>query len=371
MRIRAKGGSPVMTAPTQVAMRLIAQGAKPAALRSAHVARRQNLDRKVRVLAVVHGWMPALAAGSERMLQHMLDALPRNEFEVAVLSLGFGDDRRVTAYEYQGLPVYVGYDPPFQPDIIVTHHGPASRVVQALSQDFPEARVVAVYHNERYDIPDIRALDAELEVFNTWWVAREILRPGAVGYDGMDPSKIVIHPPLDYDRHVVNQTGAAVTLVNLQENKGVHVFNQLAQQFPKMDFLGVEGTHGRQEYRRDLKNIKYMKTTQDMRDVWRMSRVVLMPSGYESYGMVAAEACASGIPVIANPTVGLVECLGPAGIYIPRDNVDDWARTLHLLMTDPEMYRERSEAAHLRGLELKAQTKAELARFVEGMRGLS
>lgn len=370
MRIRAKGGSPVMTAPTEVAMRLIAQGAKPATLRNTHVNHRQDLGRPARVLAVVHGWMPTLAAGSERMLQHMLDALPRSEFEVAVLSLGFGDDRRVTAYEYQGVPVHVGYEPPFEPDIIVTHHGPASRVVQALSQDYPEARIVAVYHNERYDIPDIQALSAELEVFNTQWVAARVLRPGAAGWDGLTPGKMVVHPPLEFDRHAVEETGSAVTLVNLQENKGVKVFQELARRMPDTRFLGVEGTHGLQEKPR-IPNVEYMSVTQDMRDVWRKSRVVLMPSGYESYGMVAAEAQVNGIPVIANPTTGLAECLGSAGIFIPRANIDDYERTLHLLLEDRKHYQERSDMARLRGLELEQQTKRELARFVDEMRGLS
>jgi Glycosyl transferases group 1 len=366
MRIRARGGYPVMTAPTEVALRMIAQGATPATLRTKHENPRQGLGRPARVLAVVHGWMPYLAAGSERMMQHMLDALPRDEFEVAVLSLGYGDDPGAESfYVYEGLPVTVGYEPPFVPDIIITHHGPGSRVVQALSQEYPDTRVVAVYHNERYDIPDIRALDADLSVFNTEWVAKSVLGPQPEG----GPS-VVVHPPLEFERHCVEETGSAVTLVNLQENKGVRVFQELARRMPDVRFLGVSGTHGQQERPR-IPNIEYMPVTQDMRNVWRKTRIVLMPSGYESYGMVAAEAQVNGIPVIANPTLGLQECLGHAGIYIPRENIDDYERTLRLLLEDRKHYQERSDTARLRGLELEAQTKRELSRFVEGMRALS
>ncbi len=360
MRIRAKGGFPVMHAPVEVALRLIAQGATPATLRTKHRVPGQNLGRKAQVLAVVHGWMPHLAAGSERMLQHMLDALPRDEFEVTILSLGFGDDRLPqTPYEYQGVPVHVGYDLPVIPDIIVTHHGPASRVVQAFAQEYPDSRVVAVFHNERYDIPDIKALDADLEVSNTDWVKKSL---GSSG--------IVVHPPLEYARHSVEETGAAVTLVNLQDNKGVHVFQELARRMPDVRFLGVEGTHGRQE-KPKIPNVEYFPVTQDMRDVWRKTRVVLMPSGYESYGMVAAEAQVNGIPVIANPTYGLVECLGHAGIFIPRDDIDDYERTVRLLLEDRKHYQERSDMARLRGVELTEQTDRELARFVDEMRALS
>lgn len=365
MQVRAKGGT-LMSGPTEVMLRMIAQGARPAKLREKHVNPRQDLGRKVQVLAVVHGWMPYLAAGSERMVQHMLDALPREEFEVTVLSLGYSDGRyQPTPYVYQGTPVYVGYSAPVVPDIIVTHHGPGARVVQALAQDFPEARIVAVYHNERYDIDDIQALNAELEVFNTEWVAKSVLGPEPGG-----GHKMVVHPPLEAERHLVEETGSAVTLVNLQENKGVRVFQELARRMPDIRFLGVEGTHGTQE-KPKIPNVEYMPVTQDMRDVWRKSRVVLMPSAYESYGMVAAEAQVNGIPVIANPTFGLQECLGHAGIYIPRDNIADYERAIRLLIEDKKHYQERSDTARLRGVELQAQTERELTRFIHEMRGLS
>lgn len=362
MQVYARGGT-LVSGPMPVLVRMLAQGARPATIRQKHDVPRQNLGRKVRVLAVVHGWMPYLAAGSERMVQHMLDSLPRDEFEVAVLSLGFGDERyNQVPYDYEGTTVYSGFDVPFDPDIIVTHHGPSARVVQAISAGFPECRIVAVYHNERYDIPDIQNLGAELEVFNTRWV-RDTLSDSGNG--------IVVHPPLEYDRHTVEETGSAVTLVNLQDNKGVDLFYALAERMPDTRFLGVEGTHGKQEYRRDLKNIEFMSTTQDMRDVWRKSRIVLMPSAYESYGMVAAEAQVNGIPVIANPTTGLTECLGKAGIFIPRENVDDYERTIRLLLEDRKKYQERSDMARLRGVELAEQTTHELSTFVDKMRELS
>ncbi len=363
MQVKTVGGT-VVSGPGPVMIRMLAQGAKPATIRTKHVVPRQNLGRPARVLAVVHGWMPYLAAGSERMIQHMLDALPREEFEVAVLSLGFGDERyRQVPYVYEGTTVYSGFDVPFVPDIIVTHHGPSARVVQYLAEDFPETRIVAVYHNERYDIPDIQDLGAELEVYNTEWV-RDTLSDPAGG------NSIVVHPPLEYQRHAVDETGSSVTLVNLQDNKGVDVFYALAKRMPDVRFLGVEGTHGKQEIKK-LPNVEHVGVTQDMRDVWRKSRIVLMPSGYESYGMVAAEAQVNGIPVIANPTQGLVECLGHAGIFIPRDNIDDYERTVRLLLEDRKHYQQRSDMARLRGVELAEQTNRELARFVEEMRELS
>lgn len=357
-QIRMPSGT-VLDGPPELVRRFLAQGGKlldsPGFSFGPHVS-----GRKVRVLAVVHGWFPHLAAGSERMLQHMLDALPRDEFEVEILSFGAGPDVIYeTEYEYEGKHVTVGFDPPFVPDLIVTHHGPGARVTQALALEFPDAAIVAVFHNERFDIPDIVGLNANLNVFNTEWVKDAIQEDG-----------IVVHPPLEYDRHHVDDTGQCVTLVNLQDNKGVGTFYRLAERMGDVVFQGVIGTHGEQEIRTDLENVLIQPTTQDMRPVWRRSQVVLMPSEYESYGMVAAEACVSGIPVIAHPTPGLSECLDWAGIFIDREDIPGYERALRLLLTDEDHYQERSHMAALRARELVSQSQQELSTFVDRVREL-
>lgn len=73
-------------------------------------------------------------------------------------------------------------------------------------------------------------------------------------------------------------------------------------------------------------------------DVWSRTKVLLIPSNYETYGMVGVEAIASGIPTIAHPTDGLCESLGDAGWFIPRDDVDEWQRVIELLLTDDAVY---------------------------------
>lgn len=361
MEVRQPDGGMLGMHP-ELARRFLFQGARSQTV-PPRTPRPVPLDRKVRVLAVVHGWMPSLAAGSERMLQHMLDALPEDEFETEILSFGVGEDVQTDrTYTYDGRLVHRGFSvhTDFEPDVIVFHHGYAARVLPALYAEYPHAWVIAVYHNERYDIEDIRRAGADLSVYNTRWV-REALR----GHG------LVIHPPLEADRHRVESTGDAVTLINLQENKGIRLFERLADRMSdEHPFLGVHGTHGEQEtWCLELTpGVTLMPTTQDMREVWSKTKVLLMPSEYESYGMVAAEASLNGIPVIANPTPGLVECLGGSGLFIPRDDTDAWERTLKLLLTDPEHYRVRSELAAVRGRELEAQSRRELSRFVRRVR---
>lgn len=349
--------------PAELTRRFLVQGAKLVGDLPPRSPRTVPPSRKIRVLAVVHGWFPSLAAGSERMVQHMLSALPREEFEVDVLSFGFGETDSTTEslYEYEGIPVHRGYSPVYEvdPDVIIFHHGPVARVMPSFYLEYPEAHVIAVYHNDRFDIQDIKDAKADLEVFNTREVKRSVGGPG-----------IVVHPPLEPSRHFVEKTGSKILLSNIQKNKGVYQFAELARRMPEFEFLGLVGTHETQEFDllRPIPNVEIHPVVQDMRVIWRKTRITLMPSGYESYGMIAAESCVSGIPVIASPTPGLIECLDHAGLFIPRDDVDGYEKTLRLLLTDENHYRERSSLAALRGRELEAQSQRELSRFVNRVR---
>lgn len=341
--------------PPDLIRRFLAQGARSPYDRAAHTTTAKITGRKIRVLAVVHGYLPDLAAGSERMVQHMLAALPVTEFDVSVLSFTGSEPRYVS----EGIPVKVGFSPDEAPDIIITHHGQASRVTLDLANEYPEARIVAVFHNDRYDIGDLVRLNADLNVYNTRWVQESL---GGTG--------IVIHPPLEPDRHRVAQAGRKVTMVNLQANKGVHTFSALAARMPDTEFLGVTGTHGEQLLTESSGNVEVSPVVQDMRQIWAQSRVVLMPSWYESFGMVAAEACVSGIPVIAHPTPGLVECLGFAGIFVDRDDIAGYERAVHLLLTDEKHYAEWSDRARVRAAQIVAQTQEELSLFVQSLQKL-
>src|SRR5678815_5651953 len=96
--------------------------------------------------------------------------------------------------------------------------------------------------------------------------------------------------------------------------------------------------------------------------VYARTRILLMPSAYETWGRVGVEAMCSGIPVIAHPTPGLTEALGDAGFFDDRDDVDAWAKTVRRL-DDPAEYRKASRAAFKRAAEL--DPTSDLARFAD------
>jgi hypothetical protein len=157
---------------------------------------------------------------------------------------------------------------------------------------------------------------------------------------------LVVHPPIiaaDY----TTEPGDAVTLVNLTEDKGASLFWALAERFPERPFLGVRGWGPQLVPEAVPDNVEVIGPIDDMRTVYARTRVLLVPSVYESFGRVPLEAGVSGIPTIAHPADGLRESLGDAPVWVARDDVDDWVDAIQRL-DDPDLYAAHSEAARAR-----------------------
>jgi glycosyltransferase involved in cell wall biosynthesis len=81
------------------------------------------------------------------------------------------------------------------------------------------------------------------------------------------------------------------------------------------------------------------------------SDVLVLPSEYETFGMVVSEAMACGLPAIVSDHVGarfdLIDGHG-TGIVYPAGNVDSLAGVLHEILPDSERLRRMGEAARLR-----------------------
>jgi glycosyltransferase involved in cell wall biosynthesis len=182
---------------------------------------------------------------------------------------------------------------------------------------------------------------------------------------------LVVHPPVIPGEHEAERTGQHVTLVNISRHKGVDTWRGAARILPELPFLGVTGAHGRQVHRPRLPNMRVIGQTSDMRrHVWARTRVLLAPSLYESYGMAAVEALASGLPVIAHPTPGLREALGDAGVWVERDDIDGWADMIRELYPAGGRRREVAAAARARSAFLARQVVVELQQWTDAVSGL-
>lgn len=86
---------------------------------------------------------------------------------------------------------------------------------------------------------------------------------------------------------------------------------------------------------------------QDLAERLRRATIVLMPSHSETFGLVALEGAASGIPVVARATGGLRESVvdGETGILITGDDPEVWAEGLERLLDDEDLAKRMGQAA--------------------------
>lgn len=139
-----------------------------------------------------------------------------------------------------------------------------------------------------------------------------------------------------------------IALINVNENKGVNEFIQLAEMLPQYEFLGIKGVYGIQ-ITPDKPNITWREN--GVID-WSEIKVLLVPSETESWSQVATEAICNGIPVICSDLPGLRENLGSSGIFIDKKNLSLYEHNINALMQSDDLYIYQSEKCYKRAKEL-------------------
>lgn len=153
-------------------------------------------------------------------------------------------------------------------------------------------------------------------LYNSRWIQKKLNYPW--------PS-MVFTPPVDYQQYdlgKIPRENEYITLINLDENKGGFILRRLAEAMPDKKFLAVKGSYSEPHYFGQASNfppnVKVIPNTPNIKEVYAQTRILLMLSRYESWGMTATEAMCNGIPVICTPTEGLKENCADAGIFLPH-----------------------------------------------------
>lgn len=320
----------------------------------------------MKVLALAHQYVPVRCAGAETMLHSMLRALAARGHQVDVsLSRQTG----MPPYEVDGVRVWPWTD---KRDVF-RWLGDANLIVAHL-ENTPRATFlgqynripVALVHHNTFDTSKNALATAQARVdlvaVNSHWMAEDLARWHR-NQRLPQPGTIVVRPLVDPDEYATTP-GDRVTLVNLRRadggdhdglSKGGETLRALAERMPRVEFLGVTGAYGWQQDMSGLPNVEVLPhvPAHEMRDrVYSRTRVLLVPSSYESWGRVANEAMCSGIPVVASPTPGLRECVGDAGIYVDWRDVDGWVRALQRLAM-PGPWKHWSGKARARAEQLR------------------
>ena len=171
--------------------------------------------------------------------------------------------------------------------------------------------------------------------------------------------------------------GDCITLINANLNKGVHQFLGLARALPQHKFLGILPYYGEKTVPPAPDNVEWIPFQDDIRNILKRTRILLVPSYYESFGRVAVEAMINGIPVVyskpvtnsvypGGSTEGLHDWIQPAGIGLPRDATSEWADAVRAL-DDPEAYAAKSaeSRSHIEAMNLFGEG-TRIAEMVEG-----
>ncbi|WP_324604768.1 glycosyltransferase family 4 protein [Streptomyces sp. NRRL F-5135] len=299
---------------------------------------------------------PEHNAGAEHMLVSMLRPLVERGHDVSVWLSRYGKAHQ--EYVYRGIkviPLESRLDFSLavrRADVLVAHLETVPSTA-SLARGYGKPLVVVCHNTHRPTFRDVAAGGTALAVYNSLWMEREAELFFAEYPKSVRPAvRLIVRPPV-FAAEYATKPGKAITLINCNSEKGGHVLKALAERMPKQQFLAVKGAYGVQILP-DLPNVEVVEHVrgEDMREqVYARTRVLLMPSSYESWGRAGCEALASGIPVVAHPTPGLCESLGEAGIFVDRNDVDGYEAVLRKLFTAAE-YRLAARRAKARSAEL-------------------
>ncbi len=89
------------------------------------------------------------------------------------------------------------------------------------------------------------------------------------------------------------------------------------------------------------------KSQETLHYYYAAAEAVVMPSHYESFGMVALEAMACGTPVVASEVGGLAYLVqdGVTGFHAPANDPEELAGKIHLILENDALRQEMSRAA--------------------------
>jgi len=307
----------------------------------------QDEDTKT-ITWIIHKYLPIHNAGSEWMAHAMNEYLIHNsEYKANVIVY----NSPVSDYER----VFIATNTSMSTNehllthsaLIMTHHTEEPNAV--LTSKAVKRPVICLMHDDgrRKFLSEYSRMSHRKNIYlihNSNWLKKY--------YGDFNFESFVLYPPVFWKDYITTTTREYVVLINCNRNKGGITLVHIAKAMPDVQFLGVKGAYNVQSVDRKVPNIKYIEQTNYIKSIYAQTDILLMPSKEESWGRTAIEAMSSGIPVIANPTPGLLESCGEAGIFCKRDDIQSWVREIRRLKDDKEHYKRISEACSQRAKNL-------------------
>jgi hypothetical protein len=305
------------------------------------------------VVALSHGYPPLWNMGGEVSLHRTMKAIREESYVLT---------KTDKPYTFEGISVRQ-INTPNVLDINADPM-PIAKQLQELNARVVigqnELSIVNVHTPPRYGSGISAAmLQSDYAIYNTKAAAK------AWG----EPDAFVLHPPISPLPKNISNSGDAYTLLSSLTNKGVGVVIDLAKMYPNQRFIIVrspaEPTHGLkniEEIVAKIPNIElHPRVAPENVDIYlKQTRILLVPSRYETYGMSAIEAAGYGIPSVHVDTPDVREGIGGAAILIRPLNLLDAQRGINQI---EKYYNKFSEIARIRAEAIHDRQKIELEQF--------
>lgn len=306
----------------------------------------------MKLLNSIHLYPPQHTCGAEFMAHWINKDVQNRGGDVRVLLHQARHYKIDSMYVYDGIDVFPPEEMVIEKlfiwsDIVLTHLDYTNWTIDKAKM-YGKPVMHAIHNTHTYG-KIVLADMPQYIIYNSEWAKQTL---------NYQHDSIVVHPPCDwrfYDTNVDTSLNEYITLINLDQNKGGHILAQIAEMLPHRKFIGVMGSYSEPanigQHTNQPANVTVLPKTNDIKSVYAKTRILIMPSEYESWGRTATEAMCSGIPVISSGTPGLRENCGKAGIYFERDNVKAYADKIEELFK-PKAYAKASHAAKVRSREL-------------------
>jgi len=317
--------------------------------------------------AFLHGYPPLWSMGGELSTHRTLKVVPGSVVFTETLE----------KYELDGVSVRPATGVSLQcikddaksagASILFGHSTLSRETIQAATQMCLPS-ILAVHAPRRFGADLLRAKSsATVRLYNT----------EAARKDWHDPRGWVLHPPVGLPFPIPEGPGNARTLTSSLKNKGATRVLELAKRRHDQRFIIVESpahaTHGDPEFWREAEKFDNVEIwprlhPDEMGRLWAETRVLLVPSRYETYGMAAMEAAWYGIPSVHVDTPHVREGIGTAALLLKTTSFEELDHALTEVEIEHDVWAER---AYDRVSSLAQREADELARFAAGVATLA
>jgi len=274
----------------------------------------------------------------------MVDVIKNNQLEL--LHVHYAIPHASAAYMSKKILEQEGIYIP----VITTLHGTDITLV---GRDKTYAPVVAFSINQSDAITAV-SQNLRDETYNTFKIEKDI----EVIYNFVDVQRFS-RKPIDAFKKVIAPNGERILMhaSNFRRVKRVQdvvrIFQKVSEQIPsKLLFVGDGPERGPAEnLSRELgicDHVRFVGKQEQMEDILAIADLFLLTSDYESFGLAALEAMASGVPVVSTNAGGLGEIMvqGVTGFMGNVGDVETMSRyALDILQSDERLQSFKQQAA--------------------------